>query len=328
MRIVLLGGGGYVGQRLASELQRKAENDVVVAERPGFPGLPGEDLSGTLVAMDWRDSASVARAREQIECADAIVHLAFPDWRSLAGSNAEIEKRQVRQGINRLLELAADLGCRVFLHLSTAKVYGRKLPPTVDESVPVRPADLYSELHRTAEEVLENSSPTRAFECVSLRLTNSFGYPVHRSTSRWDLIANEMCRSAATERSIRLGAGAGSYRDFVPIAHVVKVLCRELAVRAIGHAGHESWKAINLCAGRSMSIESMAGRVQERAGLILGGDVLIIRDPVSPDPASRDPEGAVDFRSLYLEPLGDAEFEELTTMELDGTLRRCVEWFV
>jgi hypothetical protein len=127
--------------------------------------------------------------------------------------------------------------------------------------------------------------------------------------------------SAVTESSIRLGDGALSYRDFVPVAHAVKVLSGELASRAVTARAAGKWMPINLCAGHSMTLEGMAQRIQQRARQVLGKEVAVIPS------GGAMPQSEVIFRSLHLPALGNAEFEQLTNTELDATLKRCREWF-
>jgi UDP-glucose 4-epimerase len=320
MRVLIVGGAGFLGLRLAAAFAHGGAHEVVLAERVVPAAPPSGAPPARWMAMDWRDDDAVRRAAAELGTADAIVHLAFPDWRSLSTADAAAETDAVRAGMSSLLDLSDALGAALLVHMSTAKVYGKRPPAAVDEDTPPNPDDLYAGLHRAAEQAMAERGAAGAVR-VSFRLSNSFGCPVDPGTTRWDLIVNGMCRDAAAGGPIRLGSGSLTHRDFVPLRRVTDVLGQALAAPRSGLLPAKGWRAVNLGTGRSRSLRGMAELVSERARQTLGVSAPIEAAP--PDPALTPLP--VSYGSRYLPPLAPEAFEEMATAEIDATLRLCRE---
>ncbi len=54
------------------------------------------------------------------------------------------------------------------------------------------------------------------------RLSNGYGYPMHKEVNRWTLIFNDLCKQAVTKGKILLRSSGRQYRDFISLHDVAR----------------------------------------------------------------------------------------------------------
>lgn len=115
MKVLVLGGSGYVGARLCALLRDSGwARPVAASSRRTIPGVES-------VRLDTRDAAAMQQALQGV---DAVVNC-------VAGSASAIG-----QGARVLTQAALAAGCRRLVHLSSMSVYG-PAEGRVDESTPL-----------------------------------------------------------------------------------------------------------------------------------------------------------------------------------------------
>ena len=156
MRVMVTGGSGRLGRRVAHELSEHGYDVVNASRRP--PDAEGADKPHGVPyrAVDLRD---IAGGRAALEGCAAVVHLgAIPHpW---GHPDADIFAHNT-QATYAVLQAAAECGVRRVVLASSYTVYGgafgrdavrpRPLYVPVDEEHPVRPGDPYS-LSKVADE--------------------------------------------------------------------------------------------------------------------------------------------------------------------------------
>jgi UDP-glucose 4-epimerase len=143
-KVLVTGGGGFIGSRLVRALLRKGLTVRVLDIQQGllreesspnleFIGIGGNELHGGMV-----DRVLVEQA---VESVDVVYHLAINwDGATWAGAHplADLFDVNVRGTLN-LLETARSCGVRHFLFASSCAVYGSAASPTVDEETACKP---------------------------------------------------------------------------------------------------------------------------------------------------------------------------------------------
>ena len=163
MKVLLTGGSGLVGLRLAPMLAGR--HDVVHFERrdPG-DGLPWID-------GDLLDPKAV---REACEGMDAVVHVAAihgPNWRAL-GDHAMFEINVM--GTQNVVDAAVHEGLArvVFTSSISATGHGQGTPAPylpIDEQIPRGPADLYGQSKALGEQICRFASARHGLSTIILR---------------------------------------------------------------------------------------------------------------------------------------------------------------
>jgi UDP-glucose 4-epimerase len=194
--------------------------------------------------------------------------------------------------------VAADSGVARFAYLSTVHVYGRALAEdaVITEATVPEPGAVYGIARLASEHAIRAEAERGGTAVVVLRLTNSVGAPVDAAVDRWTLVANDLCRQAATTGRLRLQSPGVQWRDFVALADVVRAIAS-----AIGPDGLPAG-TYNLGSGAPMTILDLAALVQDAFEAETG-----VRPPLDapPAPAHRPRPYTVDvgrLRALGFEP--------------------------
>ncbi len=166
--IVLTGGTGFVGQRLARQLSADGRAVRVLSRIPHRVALPS---AVEWAAADLTDPSSLPAA---LHGADTVVHLAavLPGGRvSAAGLEAANAG-----GTSALAGASRAAGVRRFIHVSSAGVYGdgaQEAPHR--ESDPLSPATPYERSKVEAERALRAALEGSAVDWIILRPTGLYG---------------------------------------------------------------------------------------------------------------------------------------------------------
>ena len=308
-RVLLAGGNGYVGCRLAVHLAGLGWHVRTGSRNPVAIGGV-EHLGITPQKLDWADPRSLAEA-----CAgcDFVVHLAAPNEIVAGGSKSAAITGTLLTTVD-LLDAAKQAGVKRFIYFSTAHVYGGPLAGLLQESDNPQPRHPYSITHRCAEDFVL-AEATAEFLPIVIRLSNALGAPAIPGTDRWKLVGNDLCRQAVETGKIVLTSDGTALRDFIPLRDV----CRAVEF-LISHETSEKNLLVNVGSGVTRTIREVAEMVASQWKQRSGNEVPIHYGP----PAG--PPTPFEFSIGKLLALGFS-FESSLEEEIQATLHQCEKWF-
>jgi UDP-glucose 4-epimerase len=262
LRILLTGGLGYLGGRLAQTLAGAPDHELILGTRRRVAAAPPWLPQATIAAMDWSDERELARVCRGM---DAIVHL--------AGMNAKACAKDPLGALAfngvataRLLRAAIEQGVSRFIYLSTAHVYGAALSGSVDEKTCPAPRHPYATSHRAGEDAVLMAHAAGTVQGIVVRLSNSFGAPVEPEVDCWSLLVNDLCRQAVATRQMVLRTAGQQRRDFVAISDACRAIVHLLkAPAAIVAEG-----LFNVGSGWAPTLLEMAEKAASRVESVLG----------------------------------------------------------
>ncbi|HEX3084309.1 MAG TPA: SDR family oxidoreductase, partial [Pyrinomonadaceae bacterium] len=275
MRLLIAGGFGYLGGRFAAHMSRSSTHKVVLGTRQSLS--PPNWLPQSEVAKICWDSPDALR--EICANVDAIVHMAGMNAQeSHADPVGALEFNGVATA--RLLQAAVQQRVKRFIYISSAHVYGNNLSGVITEETCPRSLHPYATSHRAGEDVVRAAQQNAEIEGVVVRLSNSFGAPVHKDVNTWMLLVNDLCRQAATSRRLELQSSGAQRRDFIPLTDACRAIEHLLEISAdrLG-AG-----LFNVTSGRSPTVLEVAGLVADRFYALTNSRPEIVR------PAAKDNE--------------------------------------
>jgi nucleoside-diphosphate-sugar epimerase len=241
MRVLIVGGAGYVGGWLTDEVA-KAGHDVLV-----YDLLLYEDRFLKDVPFVSGDVLDRDRLLPHLKWADAVVWLA-----ALVGDPVSSLDPALTTKINletvRWLSEVFD-GRIVFP--STCSVYGAQ-DAMLDESSPLAPLSLYAQTKLEAEPILLERHP----DALILRLATLAGVGDTYSRIRLDLVVNLLTVRAKVVGRLQIFGGT-QYR---PLLHV-----RDVATAVVPHLETKVGGIFNL-GSENTTIEALAQRVSEHVG--------------------------------------------------------------
>jgi UDP-glucose 4-epimerase len=311
IRAVVTGGHGYIGGRLVDALRRDARFSVTITSRSARLVPP----CVRTIVVNWSNPACYdAICRNH----DLVVHLAAMNERDC---EMEPEQALLSNGLVtlNLLRAAQSAGVSRFIYVSTSKVFGDNPTGTIDETSMPSPTSHYAITHRVAEDYVLAAHRKRLLQGLVLRLSNCVGPPADPGVNAWTLIANDLCRQAATKGRIVLKGTGLAWRNFIPITDTVSALQHvltmptELISDGLFHLGGSA----------SMRIWDLALLIAEHADRLFGQSTETKRPLLNQSVVDYP---MFDWRVNRLISTGWSARANLGA-EIDGVLRMCREVF-
>jgi UDP-glucose 4-epimerase len=310
-KVLITGGFGYLGGRLAQFLTSQTNYEILLGSRrqTQFPSwLPQVQV----VKTQW-DSP---KALEGI-ClgVDTIVHLAGMNALDCAADpTAAIEINAV--ATSHLLQAAILKKVNRFIHISTVHVYGSPLSGVITEETKTTPAHPYALSNQAGEDTVLTSYQSGEIEGVVIRLSNAYGAPADKGVNCWMLLVNNLCRQAAISGRLVLRSAGLQKRDFIPLHDVARAIKHfiELPIDKTGDG------IFNLGGEATYRIIDLAKLIAVRCEAVLG----FIPEIERPDPVSDEISLELNYRIDKLKETGfclNGNIEE----EIDATLKFCHE---
>ncbi len=172
MKILVTGGGGYIGSHMVKALGEKG-SDVVVLDNFST-GHEGAVLYGKLIKGDLSDVRLVHDLLAEHR-PDAVMH--FAAFIQVEESVREPLKYYLNNSVNtiHLLNAMDNNGIDKFIFSSTAAVYGIPSVIPMGETEPLKPINPYGTSKVIIEKVLRDLSAAGKVRYVSLRYFNAAG---------------------------------------------------------------------------------------------------------------------------------------------------------
>lgn len=307
--ILLTGGLGYVGGRVARHLAASSQYVLKLGARRDMP-TPAWLRDGAVVRMDVLDEATLEQACRGVT---HIVHFAALNE---IDSASDPQQALLVNGLGslKLLRAAIRAGVRRFIYFSTAHVYGAPLAGTLTEETLPRPQHPYAITHRTAEDFVLAAHDKQEITGLVVRLSNGFGAPERAEVNRWTLLTNDLCRQAVVDRKLVLKSSGLQSRDFITLEDVARAV-----QHLIGIPGEACGNGLfNLGGENALRIIDVAERIAARCEAVLGFRPQVQR----PQPAPGETTPALAYRVDKLKSTGFALLSNMDA-EIDATLRLC-----
>ena len=161
MRIVITGGCGFLGRRVALKLLERGGLDELVLFDNAHPALPlPEDKRLTLVTGDIAEFTAVSRVISP--GTHSVFHLAAV-VSGQAEADTDLGYRVNLDGTRAVLDACRALGtCPRVVFASSLAVYGGALPPAVGDDTPLTPQTSYG-TQKAIGELLVNDYSRKGF---------------------------------------------------------------------------------------------------------------------------------------------------------------------
>ena len=257
-KILITGGLGYVGGRVANYLKEKeSHTHIFLTTRNMNRELPQWTEKFIILGMDVLNESSISNCLRDRDI-DIIIHLAaLNEIDSMKDPKLALEVNT--KGTYRILDLAYKTGINNFIYFSTFHVYGDVLESFITEKTTTRPFHPYAITHRAAEDFVNYFKHYCGMKTLIFRLSNGYGYPMHKEVNRWSLVFNDLCKQAVTGGKILLKSSGKQYRDFISLRDVAR------AVHHFIFVAPDRWGdgLYNLGGNCSMSILEVAQKISD-----------------------------------------------------------------
>lgn len=172
MRILVVGGAGYIGSHMVKMLHDQGH--LVVTFDNLSSGYRDAVLGGEFVKGDLADRAALDEVFKQYRF-DAVMH--FASYIQVGESVKRPDKYYLNNVSNtlNLLDAMVKHGVKYFIFSSTAAVFGEPDYVPIDEAHPKHPLNPYGRSKWMVEQVLEDYDRAFGLKSVCLRYFNAAG---------------------------------------------------------------------------------------------------------------------------------------------------------
>ena len=221
-RILVTGGGGYIGTHVVEQLLDKGCR-VRIFDKFVF----GKEILNSLlknknleaVEGDISDLYQLSSALKEV---DAVVHLAGLVGDPACAVDPQFTKHMNVVSTRIIKELSKSFGVKRFIFASSCSVYGAS-DQIVDETSSLNPVSLYAKTKIDSEkELLDDEN--KNFHPIILRFATVFG---HSRRPRFDLVTNFFTAQAYNEGLITV-AGSQQWRPFIHVADIARAIVMAL----------------------------------------------------------------------------------------------------
>ena len=268
-RILITGANGYLGAQISLHLANQGYQITALC----FPDTPNDPT--WCHAMEEVLVGSIAEHPTiemlQKRSFDAIIHLVSLDHHQSQAFELEQVLKINVQPIWALLNAFADKGLKSFLYFSTIHVYGALAAEIIDEHHPLNPGNVYAMTHVLSEQVCDYYNRTSSVNCLTVRLSNSYGQPLFPENNCWWLAVNDLCRTAYFEKTIRLLSDGSPQRDFIHGSDV----CQAVELLLENAPKDKDHSVYHISSSNTYTLLELAGMVKEVYNEIFGIEIPV-----------------------------------------------------
>jgi len=308
VRVLITGGLGFIGGRLAQHFQQNGDQVILGSRKASAAPVWLPDAEVALV--EWDDGLGLERICGGV---DVVIHAAGVNAQDCAADPiAALEFNGLVTA--RLVAAANRAGVQRFIYLSTAHVYGSPLVGTITEETCPHNLHPYATSHLAGEQAVLSASQRGPIQGIVLRLSNVFGAPAHKDVNCWMLLVNDLCRQALQTNKMVLLSSGSQLRDFISMEQVCSVI-EKLSIQEICAL---PTNILNVGSGVSQSVLEMARLIQHRCKLFSG-----IKPELScQEKGNNEKPEVLEFRLTRLEKMGIVvDFDN--KVEIDRLLAFC-----
>ena len=260
MKILITGGNGHLGSRLAIYLKSQG-HDIILGIRNSIDSLPWNVGMEKLI-INWDNLALIESKLKEVE---VIFHTA-----GVNASNALLNPEYALyfNGLKTLefVNLAKKVGVSSFYFFSTAHVYANPLEGKFTEKSCTKNYHPYATSNLAGENAVLTANQPGVFNGIVLRISNTFGIPVHDKVDCWSLLVNDLCRQAVKERKLVLKSDGKQFRDFISIGNFCLLINQLIQISNL----HIYPPVFNIGSGMSFTVYEMAEKIQKRCNYLFG----------------------------------------------------------
>jgi len=247
MKVLVTGGTGYLGGRIARYLDKKGYKVSITTRSPLKENRFKQSVS--IEYIDWDNPGLIEKLCSKY---DVILHSAGMNAKDCSENPVKALAFNGRK-TEEFASIAAKKNVKKFIYFSTFHVY--QAIPSGNISILDTPKNShpYATSHLEGENAVRRISCRRkSFDAVVLRLTNVVGPPISPKVNCWDLVINDLCKQAVLNNNIVV-ENPYQKRDFVSLNFL-----ENLTESIINDSFEGKEQVLNISSGKSYSIDEVS----------------------------------------------------------------------
>ena len=246
-RILVTGGGGFIGRHLVKLLLSKGRMVTVLDDLSTGEIIEGEPNVRFIVG----DVSNPIFRSEALEDCCALIHLAAIASVPRCEGDHSLSERVNQHAAIKLFDEAAKAGVNAMVHASTSAIYGVPEFLPISESHPIAPIGVYGRDKQAAETAILGRDDVGV---CALRLFNVYGVG-QPSDSPYSGVLTIFSERLRNRQSLTIFGDGKQTRDFVHVSDVVQAFA--MVLESLEQEGTESpvhAQALNVCSGQTRNL--------------------------------------------------------------------------
>ena len=251
MRILITGGGGFLGAAAARALL--ARGDTVIVFDTQLTAFSGSGPTERLIRVpgDITDMANVAQA-VTVHKPDAVLHCAaVVGVLSSLASPINVVRVNI-EGSTNVFEAMRLGGVRRCVHISSEETYGAFRADKIDETHPLDPVLPYGICKVAVEQLGRSYRDLHGLEVINLRTSWVYGPGLPR-----ERIPKNLVEAALAGRKLHIASGADVAIDHTYVDDMASAM-----LAALDHKQHR-YDVYNVASGTAPTVSEIVGIVRE-----------------------------------------------------------------
>ena len=206
MKILIIGGNGFLGSRIANYLIKK-NYEIKVLIRYQKKNLLDKKIKK--IIYNWNNEEILNNSLKKI---DFVINC--------TGTNSltckkfyNYSKKCYLENSEKISEYLLQNKIKYFINFSTSQIYDSKKFGDIDESGSIKLDNNYKKLNFKREKIFEDKLKKRV-KYINLRITNCFGYIKKSNNNYWRLIVPNLCKNLFKHKKFKLKSKKNFYRNY------------------------------------------------------------------------------------------------------------------
>ena len=307
MKIKIVGGSGYLGNRL-SEFLKKKDHSVVSGSR----NIEISKSNNNFTYIDFNSSTNMDQFCKE---ADVIIYSGGMSQHECNNISMEDLNNQINEFYN-FYDTVIKNQIKKFIYISTSQVYESSNRLVTEESKTFA-KDSYTKRHLKAENYILDKNKNGKTDNFIIRLSNAFGSPINPKTKCWHLAINDFVLNSVKNKKIFIKSDGKQERNFVSISYFCE------AIYFILNYNSEKKNTIfNLGGHQSYSIYSAANLIADRYFLNSGNKIQIKTNSLNKSYNLKVSYSSEKIKRLGLKKSSEADFIN----EIDSLINYCLKY--
>lgn len=258
MKILLLGGAGFIGTNLVIELSKTKQNEITVVDRKEQYFEPLKELGLSNVSFVESDFTLDTDYVSLLKGHELVYHLVST---TIPGtSNQHISEELIANVVttSKILEACVNAGVKKLVFISSGgTVYGKEVECPIKETALTRPITSYGVQKISIENLLYLYNYMYGLDYRIIRLANPYG-PYQRPNGMLGAVTTFTYKALKSEEIIVYGDGS-VVRDYIYIDDSIRAI--ENIVK-----GDNKHKVFNVGSGYGTSVRQVLDAVENALG--------------------------------------------------------------
>ncbi|EMF03844.1 NAD-dependent epimerase/dehydratase family protein [Serratia marcescens] len=253
MKIVVFGGGGFLGSAICDRLLKDG-HQLRIFERPRVP--PYREFTAD-ESVEWvtGDLSSTHDLNDAIQGMDSVLHLVSTTLPKSSNEDPVYDvQTNVVPSLHMLNAMVSQGVSRIVFISSGGTVYGKPQYTPIDEKHPTDPVVSYGITKLAIEKYLHMFSQLYGIKAVTLRVANPYGERQRVETAQGAV--GVFLHNALKSKPIEIWGDGSVQRDYIHVSDVA-----EAFAKALVYDGKE--ECFNISSGKGTSLNDLIAMLKD-----------------------------------------------------------------